>query len=66
LGTAYQPAVEMTHLERQSFGGLGDGGFRTQLAILNAVRHQQRWEGTLQALASAQPVPLPVAEGGAA
>lgn len=47
LTIAYQPEVELTHLERQSFRLLGQGDFRTRIVILNAVRHQQRWAGLL-------------------
>ena len=39
----YQPAVELTHLERQSFALLGGGEFRQQVVLVNALRHQGRW-----------------------
>ena len=43
----YQPAVELTHLERQSFALLGGGEFRQQVVLVNALRHQQRWADVL-------------------
>lgn len=39
----YLPTVELTHLERQSFGLTGTPDFRTKVVILNATRHQNRW-----------------------
>lgn len=41
--TMYLPAVQLTHLERQSFRNIGPGDFRQQVVIFNAIRHQQRW-----------------------
>lgn len=49
----YVPGVQLTHLERQSFKGLGDGQFRQQVVIYNAVRHQNRWEHQLKELSHA-------------
>lgn len=43
----YLPTVELTHLERQSFKLLGEGDFRTKIVILNATRHQIRWQALL-------------------
>jgi GT2 family glycosyltransferase len=43
----YQPDVELTHLERQSFALLGGGEFRQQVVLVNALRHQQRWADLL-------------------
>ena len=43
----YVPTVELTHLERQSFNLTGAGDFRMKVVILNAVRHQGRWNGLL-------------------
>lgn len=43
----YLPTVELTHLERQSFKLLGEGDFRTKVVILNATRHQARWQALL-------------------
>lgn len=40
---AYLPTVELTHLERQSFGLTGTPDFRTKVVILNATRHQNKW-----------------------
>lgn len=39
----YQPAACLTHLERQSFTGVGADWFRTRMTICNAVRHEQKW-----------------------
>lgn len=50
LCIACEHDVELVHLERQSFRQLGDDGFRTQIVILNAVRHQQRWTGSMEVL----------------
>lgn len=53
--------VRLVHLERQSFRQLGEDGFRTQVVIYNAVRHQQRWGRELERLgtpASDAPVEL--------
>ncbi len=44
---AYLPEVELVHLERQSFVGLGDDAFRNRLVVFNAQRHQQRWGETM-------------------
>lgn len=44
----YLPDVELTHLERQSFKLLGEGDFRTYVVILNATRHQNRWQSLLE------------------
>lgn len=38
-----QTRVEMFHLERQSFNGIGDAGFRQRVALYNARRHQTKW-----------------------
>jgi GT2 family glycosyltransferase len=43
----YTPNIELTHLERQSFNLTGAGDFRMKVVILNAVRHQERWNGLL-------------------
>ena len=45
----YEPAVELTHLERQSFALLGGGEFRQQVVLVNALRHQCRWADLLAA-----------------
>lgn len=39
----YHSGVCLTHLERQSFSLLGDGIFKQQVTIYNAVQHQNRW-----------------------
>lgn len=44
----YQPGVQLTHLERQSFTAIGQGPFKLRVTIANAVRHQERWEDMLQ------------------
>jgi GT2 family glycosyltransferase len=47
LRVVYDPSVELTHLERQSFALLGGGEFRQQVVLLNAHRHQHRWAALL-------------------
>lgn len=47
LTIGYLPTVELTHLERQSFKLLGEGDFRTYVVLLNATRHQSRWQSLL-------------------
>jgi GT2 family glycosyltransferase len=47
LEIAYNPNVQLTHLERQSFKLLGEGEFRTRVTIYNAARHQSRWESMI-------------------
>lgn len=54
FSVGYLPAVELTHLERQSFRMLGSGEYRTKVVIYNAVRHQQRWGHLIEASASAE------------
>lgn len=51
LGSACLMDVKLTHLERQSFASLGDPGFRTGVVILNATRHQNRWNKEIEELA---------------
>jgi GT2 family glycosyltransferase len=46
---AYEPAVQLVHLARQSFKMLGEDDYRTRVVIHNAVRHQSRWESLLAA-----------------
>lgn len=50
MTVVYEPSVQLTHLERQSFKLLGSGEFRTRVTILNALRHQQRWGGLIEEL----------------
>lgn len=45
----YDPHVEMTHLERQSYGYQGDALFRRRVTLLNACVHQRRWQKVLEA-----------------
>jgi GT2 family glycosyltransferase len=47
LEIAYNPNVQLIHLERQSFKLLGEGDFRTRVTIYNAARHQRRWESLI-------------------
>jgi GT2 family glycosyltransferase len=47
LEIAYNPNVQLIHLERQSFKLLGEGDFRTRITIYNAARHQSRWESLI-------------------
>jgi len=48
LEIGYVPDFELIHLERQSIPLLGNGGYRQQLTLLNARRHQQRWLNWLE------------------
>lgn len=43
----YHPGVALTHLERQSFSGIGQDHFKIRVTIANAVRHQDRWRAML-------------------
>ncbi len=43
-----QPAATLTHLERQSFTGIGGDAFRIRMTICNAVRHQALWKDYLE------------------
>ncbi|MAX45125.1 MAG: hypothetical protein CL589_21210 [Alteromonadaceae bacterium] len=45
---AYLPTVELTHLERQSFGITGTDDFRTKVVILNATKHQSKWRSLIE------------------
>jgi GT2 family glycosyltransferase len=56
LHTIYEPRVQLTHLERQSFKLIGGGDFRTRVVTYNATRHQLRWA---QALATLADTPAP-------
>ena len=42
--------LNLTHLERQSFSGIGADGFRERVARYNAWRHQRRWSQDIEAL----------------
>lgn len=46
----YLPSVELTHLERQSFGLTGTPDFRTKVVILNASRQMNRWAHVIEKL----------------
>ena len=47
----YDPDVELTHLERQSFRDPSDThDRRRRITLLNAVRYNQKWHGALAAL----------------
>jgi GT2 family glycosyltransferase len=46
--------VNLTHLERQSFTGIGANGFRERVARYNAWRHQRRWSAAIEALGSSR------------
>ncbi|MBB4207096.1 hypothetical protein [Roseinatronobacter bogoriensis] len=43
-----QPASTLTHLERQSFTGIGGDAFRMRMTICNAVRHYNIWKEFLE------------------
>lgn len=44
----YDPQVQLTHLERQSFSMLGESDFRFRVVIYNAIRHQLRWGALIE------------------
>ena len=44
--------INLVHLERQSFTGIGADGFRERVARYNAWRHQRRWADTIKTLVS--------------
>lgn len=44
LGVAYNPNVQLVHLERQSFKLLDQDAFRHRVTLYNAARHQTRWK----------------------
>jgi GT2 family glycosyltransferase len=48
--------LNLTHLERQSFTGIGANGFRERVSRYNAWRHQRRWSDYIEALARAAEV----------
>lgn len=52
LQTIYEPRVNLTHLERQSFKLVGGGDFRARVVAYNATRHQMRWHDALQELSA--------------
>lgn len=52
LQTIYEPRVNLTHLERQSFKLVGAGDFRARVVAYNATRHQMRWRDALQELSA--------------
>jgi GT2 family glycosyltransferase len=43
--------LNLTHLERQSFTGIGANGFRERVSRYNAWRHQRRWSDYIKTLA---------------
>jgi len=43
--------LNLTHLERQSFTGIGANGFRERVSRYNAWRHQRRWSDYIETLA---------------
>ena len=48
LQITYLPQVQLTHLERQSFGAIGAGDYRQRVTLWNALRHQNRWSHLLE------------------
>jgi GT2 family glycosyltransferase len=42
--------LNLTHLERQSFTGIGANGFRERVSRYNAWRHQRRWSSYIETL----------------
>lgn len=46
---AYLPTVQLTHLERQSMMSLGSSEYRSRVTLWNALRHQRRWQGLIEA-----------------
>ena len=53
----YDPRITLLHLERQSFGLVGDGDWRYALTLCNMLRHARLWRRRLQSLA-----PMPVVQ----
>lgn len=51
LRSVYEPRVQLTHLERQSFKLVGENDFRSRVVAYNATRHQMRWAHALATLA---------------
>jgi GT2 family glycosyltransferase len=47
----YSNDFTLTHLERQSFGSIGEGGYRQMVVIFNAWRHFNRWKYAILASA---------------
>jgi GT2 family glycosyltransferase len=43
----YTNALTLTHLERQSFGSIGEGDYRQKVVLFNAWRHYNRWTETI-------------------
>jgi O-antigen biosynthesis protein len=56
LGIICLSDLNLTHLERQSFTGIGANGFRERVSRYNAWRHQRRWSDYIEALARAAEV----------
>lgn len=42
------PDIALTHLERQSFGLIGSGDFRSRVMLFNAWQHQERWSDIIK------------------
>ncbi len=54
LHIAYEPGVELIHLERQSFQSIASGDLRLRVTLVNAVIHEHRWRAQLDASAGLQ------------
>ena len=50
LKAAYDPAISLTHLERQSMPGMGEPTFREQITFINAARYNLKWSRELRTL----------------
>lgn len=50
LSVAYNPHVQLIHLERQSFKLFGEQNFRTKVMMYNAALHQTRWAPIIENL----------------
>ncbi len=50
LSVAYNPNIQLIHLERQSFKLFGEQNFRTKVMIYNAALHQTRWASMIENL----------------
>ncbi|NJL07367.1 MAG: hypothetical protein HC900_03220 [Methylacidiphilales bacterium] len=48
LKTILVKGINLIHLERQSFPGIGADRFREQIARYNAWRHQRRWAAQIE------------------
>jgi GT2 family glycosyltransferase len=48
LGVAYDPQINLTHMERQSLPHAGEASFREYITLLNGLRYSRRWHNVLK------------------